>query len=189
MVQEDHLVYTDEPIFPSVMDEDWNRFFRMNPGFASEWLTLSSANLIIASDLTKGADLEKSCAEWVNFSAFVARCTQAGLNDQFKYPRKYPSKDIPIGLEKDHAPGVRRNCLIRVAAQYILLCGSKISDGIKDAPTERQRWWADKWQLWAKKLEELADSGEIDPDLKSEVHEAHEKLVALQPQSFNKTES
>ncbi|KAI2616247.1 hypothetical protein GGR54DRAFT_641672 [Hypoxylon sp. NC1633] len=42
------------------------------------------------------------------------------------YGCKHPRVDLPNGFEEEHPPGLRRDCLIRVAAQYILLAGPSI---------------------------------------------------------------
>ncbi|KAI9772821.1 MAG: hypothetical protein M1840_008703 [Geoglossum simile] len=71
---EDALVYTKEPIFTSVLEDNWNRNLPSSAG-------------------ANGQELEKTCAEWVNFSAFLARCIQSNLNDQYEGGCKYPSFD------------------------------------------------------------------------------------------------
>ncbi|KAI0384667.1 hypothetical protein F5Y04DRAFT_247527 [Hypomontagnella monticulosa] len=161
---EDVQIYTRDPIFASVMDDNWNGYF--------------------PSEDTSSSDIEKECIEWVNFSAFIARCTQSGLNDNFSHPCKYPSFDIPKGLEEEWLPGFRRSSLIRVAAQYILLAGSKLCEHWLEASNTAKDRAVDRWKLWAKKLQEFSESKDLEMDLRTETLQAHDRIVALKPDLF-----
>ncbi|KAI9765889.1 MAG: hypothetical protein M1840_007030 [Geoglossum simile] len=169
---EDALVYTKEPIFTSVLDENWNRNLPSTAGANSQ-------------------ELEKTCAEWVNFSAFLARCIQSNLNDQYEDGCKYPSFDIPKGLEEDHPVGVIRNCLVTVAVVYILLASSKIHYEFVENRREdssEKRWGLDKWQLWAEKLKKLVDSEGMGSELGDVALEAYRKMVSLHSGLFPVTD-
>ncbi|KAI0854027.1 hypothetical protein F5Y00DRAFT_224325 [Daldinia vernicosa] len=165
---EDYIVYEHEPIIERMMGQKWENH---SP-----------------KDDTNPEELERKCEEWVNISAFIARCIEAGFNDQFKEKCKFPCVDIPKALEEDNPPGVRRSCLIRVAVQYIMIAGHKIcQQKIGKGKTEEQQMWLGKWKIWAEKLLQLAERNELEPGLTSEVREAHGTMVALQPRLFKFT--
>ncbi|KAI0384669.1 hypothetical protein F5Y04DRAFT_218933 [Hypomontagnella monticulosa] len=166
---EDSIVYAREPIFLSVIEDNWNGYFPVE-------YKNSGPNI---------PSYETRCTEWVNFSAFLARCIQAGLNDNYELGTRYPSIDIPKGLEEEHIPGVGRSCFVRVATQYILLAGPKLCKAwLEDDLGEQKRWATDKWKVWAEKLDQFADNEDLDADLRVEAREAHEKMVYLRPDLF-----
>ncbi|KAI0131105.1 hypothetical protein F4814DRAFT_404825 [Daldinia grandis] len=165
---EDYIVYEHEPVIERMMGQKWENHF--------------------PKDDTSPEELERKCGEWVNISAFIARCIEAGFNDRFKEKCKFPCVDIPKALEEDIPPGVRRSCLIRVAVQYIMIAGNKIcQQKIGKGKTEEQQMWLGKWKIWAEKLLQLAEHNELEPGLTSEVREAHGTMVALQPRLFKFT--
>lgn len=119
------------------------------------------------------------CDQWVNFSSFLAHCIGAGLNDNYPDGCKHPIIDIPHGLEQDQPPGLKRDCRVMVAAQYILLAGRKLAD-------ESFKWpdGADKWRRWAGKLEEISKEEGDNTSLASAAREVHQYMVSLRPEIF-----
>ncbi|WYZ36950.1 hypothetical protein EsH8_II_000456 [Colletotrichum jinshuiense] len=165
---EECLVYTKEPIFGSVMEENWNARYPSDS---------------IASDDPAAAESYK---EWLNLSAFLARCIQSGRNDSFENWSKYPGVDIPKGLEENHDQGPRRKYLLLAALQYLLLAGEKLhSEFISRHPdgSEKRRWGLGKWQLWAGKLQEIAGGQETDADVRQDAEKARRLMLLLEPQT------
>jgi hypothetical protein len=119
---------------------------------------------------------EKRCEEWMNLTSFIARCIKARVIDDDKIldVDEYPSRDIPEGLETEFYPGITRDSKVMVAAQYILIAGDFIGG---------KSWGIDRWQLWARKLEELAGK-ELASEVKTAVIEARKKLIFLHPELF-----
>ncbi|KAI1656551.1 hypothetical protein F4813DRAFT_363630 [Daldinia decipiens] len=162
------VIYNYEPVIESMMVQKWEEHSPKHD--------------------TRPEELEKKCAEWVNISAFIARCIEAGFNDHFKEKCQFPCVDIPKALEEENPPGVRRSCLIRVAVQYIMIAGHKIcQQKIGKAKTEEQQMWLARWKIWAEKLLQLAEQNVLEPGLTSEAREAHGTMVALQPHLFKFT--
>ncbi|EEA23337.1 conserved hypothetical protein [Talaromyces marneffei ATCC 18224] len=62
----DYSVYKDDPIFGSLVDEDWNRY-SVHDSILEENSTMSFS------------DVQERCDDYLNYSAFLARCTGAGL--------------------------------------------------------------------------------------------------------------
>lgn len=124
----------------------------------------------------------EKCDQWVNLSSFFARCIQASILHCLSNRWYYPSIDIPAGLEKEDVIGVKRTCRIMVAAQYLLLATRPIHEDLSKVITEG--WGLEKWQLWAKRLKEIADKDGIDPEVISAVKEAREKMISYDPTLF-----
>lgn len=80
----------------------------------------------------------------MNFSSFLARLTEAGLTDD---DYKYPLADISDGLDKNLPHGLKRDCQVMVAAQYILLAGGTLAEKF---------FQADEWRRRAEKLKETS---------------------------------
>jgi hypothetical protein len=171
------------------MDECWNANGRK---ICSAALSRSKTNHgCIANDSdSAGGDAEskefiETCDEWVNFSAFIARCVQAGLLDRFSDGiSKYPSWDVPDGLEKGLQPGILRDCRVMVSAQYIILAGRRLFEEFLSksaSPTEKSEWWQEKWQLWPGKFEALSDGYEKDgkTEMAAMIREAHDLMLSL----------
>jgi Protein of unknown function (DUF3632) len=101
-------------------------FFTHLPYF---FVQFTDEALNVASEMNEqhGGDgkysFQELCDQWVNFSCFLARCIQAGLNGNYENPCKHPCIDIPEALEQDLPPGPKRDCKVMVAAQYILVAG------------------------------------------------------------------
>ena len=148
----------------------------------------------IASDskeeTSQPSEWEEQCKEWVNFSSFVARCTEARIDDHIPDFTKYPWIDIEEGLEKDFLPGPKRDSRVMVAAQYILLAGHVISEEFVQKPRREGKFHGvEKWQLWAGKLKELAETQtELAPDVRDAVVESRKKLISLHPELFSESE-
>jgi Protein of unknown function (DUF3632) len=119
-------------------------------------------------------DLDK----WANFSSFLARCAEAGLEDDHKNPCKYFEMDIDDFLEHDRPPGPLRDCSVRVVVQYILLAEGAIR---KYAATGS--WGLENCQQLANKLKEIADKGDIkESELNSAINKAYEKMASFHPE-------
>ena len=125
----------------------------------------------------------------MNFSAFLARCIESGLDDHYENRCKYPGNDIPEGLEKRLQPGYKKDCRVMVAAQYILLAGRAVFEDFVQKPTkgsDAEKWGVDKWKLWANKFKEIAREyeGEDEPALASTTKMAYEEMVSFYPELF-----
>jgi hypothetical protein len=118
----------------------------------------------------------------VNFSAFIARCINAGLLDRYSdNVSKYPSWDIDDGLEKDLQPGILKNCRVMVSAQYIILAGRRLYEIFLSKSAEKSEWWQEKWQLWLGKFEALSEGYEKDgnTEMADMTREAHDLMLSL----------
>jgi hypothetical protein len=130
------------------------------------------------------------CAEWINFSAFFARCEGANL----EYFNSCPGAgvDIPLGLEPPTSPRRRelsqemKNCYVTVAANYLIiepemLYGWFVLDEKTRAPT--REWGVTHWRMWAKSLEDLEKyyegEGENGVELLSLVKQARRKVLEV----------
>ena len=121
----------------------------------------------------------------MNFSSFVARCTEARIDEHFPDFIKYARLDVPEGLEKEMSPGLKRDTRVMVAAQYILLAGHVIDEELVQKPTKKRKSYGlEKWKLWAGKLQELARE-ELASEVKDAVVEARQKMVSLHPELFS----
>ncbi|KAM5477231.1 hypothetical protein MauCBS54593_000504 [Microsporum audouinii] len=124
--------------------------------------------------------------KWVNISSFIARCMEHRIEVDFPGAGKYQSIDICNGLREEHPAGIERDTYVMVAAQYILLAPTFIDDRVV-AFTAKQgamNLGRDKFQLWGAKLAQLANDGDLRPDVKAAVIEARQKLVSLHPEFF-----
>lgn len=117
------------------------------------------------------------CNEWVNFSSFIARTTEAGLNGDYY---NYMLIDISHGLDDDLPQGLKRDCQVMVAAQYILLAGGTLAENC---------FKADEWRRWAEKLKEISKKEEgVNTRLASATEEAYRYMVSLHPAVFSASE-
>ncbi|KAL8722778.1 MAG: hypothetical protein Q9225_000789 [Loekoesia sp. 1 TL-2023] len=164
---EDCLVWVREPIFGLVMEDNWNG---NHPSDAKE---------------SSGGDGERSfqeiCDEWLNFSCFLARCIEAGLNNGYVDRCKYPSIDIPEGLEPDLPRGPKRDCKIMVAIQYILLAGRVVAEDCFKKPVDG--FGPKQWERWAKRLGEIASQEDGNLRLASAAKDARKYMASLRPRT------
>ncbi len=116
----------------------------------------------------------------MNFSSFLARCLEKGLNDNYPKPAKYALIDIPKGLENDLPPGPRRESKMMVAAQYILLSGRYLVDYCFKTPVKG--YGLDRWRRWAEKLEEIAREEGGNAELASAADDARKYMFSLNPE-------
>lgn len=119
---------------------------------------------------------------WVNFSAFLARCIQARIDNSALPICKYPSINIPDGLDYNIPPGIKRDSRVMNAAQYILLAGPVLDEEFIQNPKEYPRGVVE-WQSWAKRFEQLVEI-ELASEVKEAVIEARKKMISLRPELF-----
>lgn len=119
----------------------------------------------------------------MNLSSFIARCINARIDDHFPDIAKYPSIDIPEGLEKDIPSGIKRDTRVMIAAQHILLAGRVIDEEL----VQNDSLGLNRWHLWAEKLKELTGK-ELAPTVKTAVVEARNKLISIHPELFSTSE-
>ena len=163
------------------MDEEWNHRFRKCLCADKVSLALLFALTLSAAypslEKTNGEDgrsLSEICDQWVNFSSFLARIIAAGLKNGLSRA-KYPSIACRDALE-NVTTGPRRDCLLRVATQYILISGHCLAEdklnGTKDKLDPRS------WKLWTEKFREISQT-HGDPSLAAAAKEAYERMTAL----------
>lgn len=144
-----------------------------------------------ASDGTPAAaaassEWKEQCDEWVNFSSFLARCIQARVDDQILPISKYPRINIADGLDVHMQPGIKRDSRVMIAAQYILLAGPALDEGLIQDP-KAYATGVVQWQSWARRFKELAEM-ELASEVKAAVIEARKKLISLRPELFSVSE-
>lgn len=129
------------------------------------------------------SDIQEKCNDYLNYSAFLARCTGAGLyeNDKNKTGYKYCTYGIADGVEKDLSHGNIRKARILVAANYILLSGQVVRDYCHNYPSDsdRGRRAREMWNAWKQKFEKIADGQDEDYDIKDAAKRAHAVMVEL----------
>lgn len=123
---------------------------------------------------------QEVCDEWVNFSSFLARCTEAGLDDRYTNRCKYASIDIPNGLEDDLPHGPKRDSRVMVAAQYILLAGRTLADDCFNKPIKG--FGPEQWRCWVGKLKEISMQEGNNTSLALALEEARKYMVSLHPE-------
>lgn len=130
---------------------------------------------------------QEVCDDYVNLSSFLARCIEAGLDDRYKNRCKYASIDIPHGLEEDLLRGLKRDCRVMFAAQYILLAGRTLADNCFNKAIDG--FGPEQWRCWVEKLKEiLMQEGGNHTGLASATEEARKYMVSLHPQIFQASE-
>lgn len=113
---------------------------------------------------------------------------EAGVLDQETNLYGFPGGELVEGLEQDIADQLERDCKVMVAAQYLIKAGRAIHEKLiveaasKDAAMARRGRL--KWQLWAARLEHLAEKGGLEPRVVTAVKAARRKLVTLEPGLF-----
>lgn len=100
----------------------------------------------------------------------------------------YPVNDIIEALEKDVAEGmgVNRTYRVMVAAQYILIATIVLYKELSSS-----KGWDQvtrRWKLWARRFKEIADKGDLDPEVNNWVEEALEKMVSLDPAQLHESQ-
>ncbi|TGO21061.1 hypothetical protein BPAE_0245g00110 [Botrytis paeoniae] len=97
----------------------------------------------------------QSCIEWINLSAFYARCIAASVDDHDKNACKFPDIEIREALEPDYnpTPGIDTDFRVAIATRYIIVAGEKIRE-------DNVEWWDEHFPIWERKLEELEISYE-----------------------------
>jgi hypothetical protein len=90
----------------------------------------------------------------VNLTSFFARWLAVGLDDSFDDRSENSIFDISIALDEDRSCGLQRDCVLLVAAHYILLAGPTLAnDCLKKVPN---KVGSSKWKRWAEKFEEIS---------------------------------
>lgn len=134
-------------------------------------------------DSASASDLQEKCDDYLNYSAFLARCTGGGLfeNDKNDSGYKYCTYGIADGVEKDLPHGIVRKSRILVAAIYIFFSGQVVRDYCHSYPSDsdRGRRAREMWNVWKEKFEAIADGQNEDPDIKDAAKKAHAVMVEL----------
>ena len=125
-----------------------------------------------------GLSLQEICDQWVNFSSFLARTIAAGFQDRI-FRAKYPTVAFKDAL--DVTTGPRRDCVIRVAAQHVLLCGHHLAKYRLNNPKDKEG--PRLWKLWAERLWEISQTHE-NSSLASVAEDAFERMVLLYQEGF-----
>lgn len=136
--------------------------------------------------------LKKECDEWINFTTLLARCIEAGVIAEYEFRWELCCMDINKALERDLPHGIRRDCLLMGAAQYVLLAGRTLSvDCYKDPFEEMEGWFAGgyvegpvRWRRWADRFKEISREENGNPRIASVTKQAHEHMVSLHPELF-----
>jgi hypothetical protein len=123
---------------------------------------------------------QRVCDEWVNFTSFLARWVGAGLDDRLEYRSTYPCYDLSVALDKDLSHGVRRECLLLVAAHYILLSGRVLAEDCLDLKKASNKVGQDKWTRWAENLEQVSKEEPENTRLASATKVASQYMFFLQ---------
>lgn len=131
----------------------------------------------LQDDESAKAAHQKKCDEWVNFSAFLARCTGAGFYDQYSGVFLYPSVDISLALEKKLPTGSLRACRLMVAAQWILHSGRRIHDSMVEE--NKKDWDLERWSVWEARLKEIVDGGEGDEEVASVLRRTLAEMTSI----------
>jgi Protein of unknown function (DUF3632) len=124
----------------------------------------------------------------VNFSSFVARCIESGINDKCPGRCEFSRFDIVEALEKPLPPGVIRDSWVMVAAQYILLAGRVIDEEFFKIPAKGNisEWWGrGRWRLWARRFKTIAnDMEDKGSELNSAINKVYKKMISFHPEEF-----
>lgn len=128
------------------------------------------------------AEFKDDCDKWVNFSAFLARCTEAGLFDTFEYKFKYADFDIELGLEQDLPPGDLGNCRLVVALQWISVAGEVIFASMIER--NENMWNSERWRLWARKIADI-ETVKQHEEIHSMVSSALAQMVSIDPDALS----
>ncbi|KAJ4171448.1 hypothetical protein NW754_013216 [Fusarium falciforme] len=131
---------------------------------------------------------------WVNKSALLAKLFSAGLLDADG--TRWISGDFESAFETrtsgELATNIGRKAQVVAQANYILIAGDAYIKEVKQ-PSKKYRVEVTpaRWNLWASKLQEVADTASIDAewDLKSRAQKAYEKMVELYPEAFKTEET
>ncbi|EGD96066.1 hypothetical protein TESG_03526 [Trichophyton tonsurans CBS 112818] len=116
---------------------------------------------------------------WISLSSFIARCIELRIESHVPDSDRYPLIDISKGLEENLAPGLERDTRVMVAAQYILLAPTLVSDKMsKLLGGHGKPSGCDILRLWIGKLE-TDRAWQPNPEVKAAVVEAKDKLVSL----------
>ncbi|TGO51952.1 hypothetical protein BCON_0151g00260 [Botryotinia convoluta] len=106
-------------------------------------------------DVKPQDEYTQSCIEWINLSAFYARCIAAGVDDHDKNACKFSDIEIREALEPDYdpMPGIDTDFRVVIATRYIIVAGEKIRE-------DNVELWDEHVPIWKRKLEEFENSYE-----------------------------
>jgi hypothetical protein len=168
-----------------MMEESWNGNYRTsNRVFRFSVLSVIDNISIVASNdkeqqgCSTRLEFREICDDWVNYSSFIARCIEAGLDKVDDHFFKYPIVDIPIGLEDEIPPGLARDCKVMAAALYISLAGRSLVQRFFKPPYKI--FGVYRWRRWAEKLAEISKE-DGNPRLAYAAKEARRHMVSLHP--------
>ena len=120
------------------------------------------------------------CNQWVNLSAFLARCTQAGMYDRYTDCFKCPSVDINLALENHPVPKsvMLKETRVLVATLWILHAGQAIYENL--LKVDEPQWSVPaKWAVWEAKLKELENEEALSEEVKRVVGQTLERMAAV----------
>ena len=149
------------------------------PSYLITYLTLDAARIKKGEN---NEDLQHQCHSWINLCAFLARCIKVGLLKPCGEGCWYPLCDIPKGLQADHPVEAIRKCYLTVAAQYVLLAGTKI---YRELVAEQLggageiQAGLDKWLHWKERLKQVADDEGTGSELGGMALKAHKKMGSI----------
>lgn len=112
----------------------------------------------------------------MNLSSFLARCLAVGLDHKSSF-LNCSFVDIENGLKED-VGGTTGSCRVMVAAQFILLTTESLYKELSKSKD------LGKWQHWAKRFKEIADKGDLSPEVHAAVDEARGKMISFDPALF-----
>ena len=120
--------------------------------------------------------LRELCDQWTNLSSFFARGIEAGLI----FRMNFPIVACRDALE-EVLTGPRRDCMIRVAAQYIQLSGRSLAKLFLKGPKALEG--PCKWKRWAESFWKISQEHD-DLSLATAAEEASKRMTTLYQEAY-----
>lgn len=140
-------------------------------------------------DTISASDVQETCDNYLNYSAFLARCTGAGLfdDDERGSGYKYCTYGIGDGLENDMPRGNIRRSVILAAAYYIFFSGRAVRYYCHKRPSDSDRGkrTRDMWNLWKRKFGEIAEGQDEETEVREATKKAHLIMAELDAQGHD----
>lgn len=163
-----------------VSGENWNGNVRRAPPNHAQRPDYTDGTLYFftagepKADGESGAEFQTKCQHWVNFSAFLARCTAAGFYGGYLDRLKEPAVDVKLGFDKPAPEStVLRESRLLVAALWILHAGAVFYKDMVEI--DKPEWNVKKWVIWEEKLREVASDEGLREEVKRVAGQALEK--------------